>query len=547
MTGSRRVLLGVLVAWLLLLTSLPATAEEPPDQVDEPAPGEGQPLEDPSDPPPAQYSTASQPSPRVSLTGATWRRPDLTRDGAAHRYSAAIRASRRGWSSGSRSVVLTAGEAFYNGLAAAPLAGVLNAPLLLTKRDQLPAAVADEIRRLNPGRVFLVGRATDGVATRVRRLGVTVIRLRGDTHYTTSMVVAREVVRRSTNRTGVVASGSTWSSSLGVPAYAAKKGAAVLLTPPNSGTAVLTRRVRELGARKTLVIGSPSVISRKVVANLPNVTRVAGTKATATVTQLARIGRRSGMDGRPVIVSGSHWGDALAWGVKAGDRNNAVVLSTTGGGVAASVAGYLNDYNPGRIAIAESDAALSATTKCQIARGRFRSWYCAEMTLGRQGYVVPRADNSTDRFSVFAIYAFEKVAGLRPDGAFGNREWDLMLRNPRMPVRRPDLPAKHVEINIGKQLVLLIENGRVRNQIHTSTGAPSTPTIRGTFTIYEKRPYRQSHNQMYYPVFFPGGYAIHGYPSIPLYPASHGCARVYDGNMDFIYPRVFIGERVATY
>ena len=52
---------------------------------------------------------------------------------------------------------------------------------------------------------------------------------------------------------------------------------------------------------------------------------------------------------------------------------------------------------------------------------------------------------------------------------------------------------------------------------------------------------------MYWPVFFHGGYAIHGYPSIPTYPASHGCGRVYNGNMDFIYRKMFYGERVATY
>ncbi len=70
--------------------------------------------------------------------------------------------------------------------------------------------------------------------------------------------------------------------------------------------------------------------------------------------------------------------------------------------------------------------------------------------------------------------------------------------------------------------------------------------MRGTFTVYEKRSYRQD-NGIYKGIFFYGGYAIHGYPKVPLYPASHGCARVYDGNQDFLWRRVFVGERVATY
>ncbi len=122
-----------------------------------------------------------------------------------------------------------------------------------------------------------------------------------------------------------------------------------------------------------------------------------------------------------------------------------------------------------------------------------------------------------------------------------------MLRNPRHAVRRKDLPSTHVEIDIGRQLVLLVESGKVSHHIHTSTGKPSTPTIRGTFTVYEMRPYYQTHNKMYWPIFFYGGYAIHGYPSIPTYPASHGCARTYNGNQDLIYRKMFYGERVATY
>ncbi len=74
MTGSvsrRRIVpIAGALAWFLLLT--PASAEtagdEPPDQVDPPAEGEGEPLDDPTDPPPPEYSTASQPSSSISLS-----------------------------------------------------------------------------------------------------------------------------------------------------------------------------------------------------------------------------------------------------------------------------------------------------------------------------------------------------------------------------------------------------------------------------------------------------------------------------------------------
>ena len=31
---------------------------------------------------------------------------------------------------------------------------------------------------------------------------------------------------------------------------------------------------------------------------------------------------------------------------------------------------------------------------------------------------------------------------------------------------------------------------------------------------------------LWYPMYFKGGFAIHGYPSVPAYPASRGCVRI---------------------
>ena len=40
------------------------------------------------------------------------------------------------------------------------------------------------------------------------------------------------------------------------------------------------------------------------------------------------------------------------------------------------------------------------------------------------------------------------------------------------------------------------------------------------------------------PMYFVGGYAIHGNPSVPPYPASHGCVRV----PNFVIYRLFGSE-----
>ena len=544
-----------LLVWLMVLVTPAAGAQEsspeqsPPDQVDPPAEGEGEPLDDPSDPPPSDYEAsgyAAHPSPSVSLSGRSWPKPNINRVKAAQRFSGAVKTSKLGWKDSARAVVITSGGAPQAALAASSLAGAVNGPLLLTNRSRLRQGVADEIKRLNPTTIYLVGPLGNKVANRAADLAPKVEQINGRNRYWTSFRVAEAAVEHGAGGTVIVANGNNWRHGLGVAALAAGKQWPVLLTPPAGAADRLANWVERLDQNRVLVVGNRDVVARSVVADLDNVVRVAGPNIAATAVTVARRGQNAGLDGRAVVVDGRHWADAATAGVFAGRRRSGVVLTTRGRQLSQPAVGFFLDRTPDKITIVQGASNLAPVANCQLGQAHTRNWYCAEAELNRQGYHVPQVDGRTDRFSVFAIFAFEKVAGLGAYGSFGDTEWRKMLRNPRMKVRRPDLPAEHVEINIGKQLILLIEKGKVKHHLHTSTGKPSTPMVRGTFTVYEKRPYRQS-NGMYMSIFFYGGYAIHGYPSVPTYPASAGCGRVYDGNAEFIYPKVFIGERVATY
>src|ERR671924_357641 len=86
--------------------------------------------------------------------------------------------------------------------------------------------------------------------------------------------------------------------------------------------------------------------------------------------------------------------------------------------------------------------------------------------------------------------------------------------------------------------VLYDESGNVKKVLPISTGSGGwyvsegerrqaiTPT--GRFRVYRKIPgWRKSRlGLMYFPVYFVGGVAIHGSPSVPRRPASHGCIRI---------------------
>jgi lipoprotein-anchoring transpeptidase ErfK/SrfK len=93
------------------------------------------------------------------------------------------------------------------------------------------------------------------------------------------------------------------------------------------------------------------------------------------------------------------------------------------------------------------------------------------------------------------------------------------------------------EISLERQLLFLVRGGAVQWVINTSTGTSRTPTPPGDFAVQrEIDGVRHAPlGDLYRPKYFNGGVAVHGSPSIPGYPASHGCARVSNAAMDFLW------------
>ncbi len=52
---------------------------------------------------------------------------------------------------------------------------------------------------------------------------------------------------------------------------------------------------------------------------------------------------------------------------------------------------------------------------------------------------------------------------------------------------------------------------------------------------------------LWYPSYFLRGFAIHGYPSVPAYPASHGCVRVPMWLAPSLYAQIPMGSAIYIY
>jgi hypothetical protein len=112
-------------------------------------------------------------------------------------------------------------------------------------------------------------------------------------------------------------------------------------------------------------------------------------------------------------------------------------------------------------------------------------------------------------------------------------------------VRHPGA-GEHLEAPLSKQVLVFAKGDKPFAVYPVSSGKSSTPTVTGHFTFIRTEPGYNSHG-MYYSFYFYGGYAVHGYESVPDYPASHGCIRTFIADQPEIYNRINYGESIFVF
>ena len=169
--------------------------------------------------------------------------------------------------------------------------------------------------------------------------------------------------------------------------------------------------------------------------------------------------------------------------------------------------------------------------------------------LRELGYAAPSPRTVFDSDAQQAVYAFQKAQGLERTGVADAAFWRRLAR-PAEIAPRYSKPANHIEIDKQRQILIVVRDGRASLISPVSTGGIAgyyTPV--GRFAIGRKVPgYDPSPlGVLYKPMYFYGGYAIHGNPSVPPYPASHGCVRVPNFVADRLFESEPYGEAVFVY
>lgn len=184
------------------------------------------------------------------------------------RYETSAMLSAETFRSGQPVVYLASGTEFPDALSAAARAGAQDAPVLLTAPNTLPAVIRDELVRLKPAKIVLLGGTVavgEGVSTAVRAAtGVTPERLAGAHRYATSASVSSGGYAAGA-RVVYIASGTEFPDALSGAAAAAHRGAPLLLTAPDVLPGHIARELARLRPASIVVLGGDVAVTSAVV------------------------------------------------------------------------------------------------------------------------------------------------------------------------------------------------------------------------------------------------------------------------------------------
>lgn len=168
-----------------------------------------------------------------------------------------------------------------------------------------------------------------------------------------------------------------------------------------------------------------------------------------------------------------------------------------------------------------------------LTRGQIKN---AEQRLSNAGFWTGPIDGVFDAGSRSALIAFQKWHGRDVTGQLTIDELDVIRTSSRPGAR--ELGYEHVEVDLDRQVLMLVDNNGSVRVLPTSTGNGKTfmddgqesisYTPRGRFLVYDKSVGWETGplGSVFYPNYISGGVAIHGARSVPNQPASHGCIRI---------------------
>lgn len=225
---------------------------------------------------------------------------DVLRVAGKDRFTTSVEISRLLMPEGRAPVVyVTNGHKFPDALAAGPAAIRAGGVILSTAADRLPVVVADELARLDPLRVVILGAentVSSAVESRIASLvseDASVERFAGTGRYDTGAMIVRDAFGDDGARYAMIATGENYPDALAAAPAGARYDAPVILVDGGRGLNASTRQLlTDLAVTDVMIAGGPSTVSPGIEERLQemlgaeHVTRIAGIDRYATAAMI---------------------------------------------------------------------------------------------------------------------------------------------------------------------------------------------------------------------------------------------------------------------
>ncbi|PBG30892.1 cell surface protein [Clostridioides difficile] len=259
----------------------------------------------------------------------------------ADRFETAIKISQSGWTK-SDTVVIVNGEdkSMVDGLTATPLASVKNSPILLSSNEKLPQKTVEELKRLNPSKVIVIGgnnSMPNSVVEAIKAVNskISVQRIGGDTRYQTSINIAKEIDKTNNVSKLYIGAGNGEADSLSIASLAGKEKTPIVLTQKEGVDNEAEQFIKSNKVSNIYFIGGVEKISNKAIEQVGKIAnkdisnnRVAGqTRQETNAKVIDKFYSQSKLDG-VVVANQDKLIDALAVGPLAAKNNSPVILAT---------------------------------------------------------------------------------------------------------------------------------------------------------------------------------------------------------------------------
>lgn len=256
--------------------------------------------------------------------------PKVDRLAGADRYATAVAISKSAFPSTAPIVYVASGAGFADALGAAPAAARSGGPLLLTPKYQPPTVLLNELERLQPKKIIIVGGSGVVASSTAKAFAkiAPVTRLGGADRYATSRKVV-DYAFPGTTAAVYVASGANFPDALAASAASGRFDSPVVLTNGKSLDSATSSLVKRLAPQKIRVAGGTGVVSNTVLGSLQKLAadtkRVAGVDRFGTGLAINKDAFSSGK--RVFLANGLNFPDALAGAAFAGGTSSPLYLS----------------------------------------------------------------------------------------------------------------------------------------------------------------------------------------------------------------------------